>query len=80
MATQEDIRQSITSQIVDSLKSGDVPPWRRPWGISAQQWLSFQCGQWKAGLFGSERAAAQNGGNDAWVHLQALGDLPPVDH
>ena len=34
MATQEDIRQSITSQIVDSLKSGDVPPWRRPWGIS----------------------------------------------
>ena len=34
MATQEDIRQSITKSIVESLKSGGIPPWRRPWGIS----------------------------------------------
>jgi antirestriction protein ArdC len=34
MATQEELRRTITDQIVDSLKSGGVPPWRRPWGIS----------------------------------------------
>ena len=34
MATQEDIRQSITKSIVESLKSGGIPPWRRPWGTS----------------------------------------------
>ena len=34
MASQETIRQSITDQIVESLKSGGIPPWRRPWGIS----------------------------------------------
>jgi antirestriction protein ArdC len=34
MATQEELRQSITNQIVESLKSGDIPPWKRPWGIS----------------------------------------------
>jgi len=34
MATQEELRQSITRQIVEALKSGGVPPWRRPWGIS----------------------------------------------
>lgn len=34
MATQEEIRQSITTSIVEALTSGSVPPWRRPWGIS----------------------------------------------
>ncbi len=34
MATQEELRRSITDQIVESLKSGSTPPWRRPWGIS----------------------------------------------
>ena len=34
MATQEDLRRKITDQIVESLKSGGIPPWRRPWGIS----------------------------------------------
>ena len=34
MANQEELRRSITDQIVESLKSGGVPPWRRPWGIS----------------------------------------------
>lgn len=34
MASQEEIRQSITSSIVEALTSGSIPPWRRPWGIS----------------------------------------------
>jgi antirestriction protein ArdC len=34
MANQEQIRQSITDQIVEALKSGGIPPWRRPYGIS----------------------------------------------
>jgi antirestriction protein ArdC len=34
MAAQEELRRNITNQIVESLKSGGIPPWRRPWGIS----------------------------------------------
>jgi len=33
MPTQNQIRQQITSQIVEALKSGDLPPWRRPWAL-----------------------------------------------
>lgn len=31
MATQAEIRQEITNQIVHALESGDIPPWRQPW-------------------------------------------------
>jgi antirestriction protein ArdC len=31
MATQNELRQQITNQIIEALKSGDLPPWRRPW-------------------------------------------------
>ena len=31
MPSQNEIRQRITSTIVESLKSGKLPPWRRPW-------------------------------------------------
>jgi antirestriction protein ArdC len=34
MPTQKEIRQQITNQIIDALKNGDLPPWRRPWGIA----------------------------------------------
>lgn len=34
MASQSEIRESITNQIVEALKSGGLPPWRRPWGVS----------------------------------------------
>src|SRR3954451_13490771 len=33
MANQNDIRQSITNQIISALESGNVPPWRRPWRL-----------------------------------------------
>jgi antirestriction protein ArdC len=33
MPSQNDIRQSITSQIIAALESGSVPPWRRPWRL-----------------------------------------------
>ena len=33
MPTQNDIRQSITNQIISALESGSVPPWRRPWRL-----------------------------------------------
>ena len=33
MPTQEDIRLSITNQIITALESGNVPPWRRPWRL-----------------------------------------------
>lgn len=33
MASQQQIRQSITEQIVAALESGDTPPWRRPWRV-----------------------------------------------
>jgi len=31
MPTQSDIRESITCKIVEALKSGGLPPWKRPW-------------------------------------------------
>ena len=31
MPSQAEIRQQITNQIVDALKSGQVPPWKIPW-------------------------------------------------
>jgi antirestriction protein ArdC len=31
MQSQNDIRQTITATIIDALKSGGLPPWRRPW-------------------------------------------------
>ena len=34
MANQSELRQNITHQIVDALKSGSVPMWRRPWTLS----------------------------------------------
>jgi antirestriction protein ArdC len=33
MPSQNDIRQSITSQIIAALESGSVPPWRRLWRL-----------------------------------------------
>jgi antirestriction protein ArdC len=35
MASQQEIREKITNQIIDALKSGGIPPWRRPWGTQA---------------------------------------------
>lgn len=31
MQTQNDIRSSITNTIIDALKNGGLPPWRKPW-------------------------------------------------
>ena len=31
MATQEQIRTEITSQIIEALEKGGIPPWRQPW-------------------------------------------------
>ena len=31
MQSQNDIRSSITSTIINALKNGDLPPWRKPW-------------------------------------------------
>src|SRR4051794_519259 len=31
MASQQQIREHITQQIIAALESGNVPPWRRPW-------------------------------------------------
>src|SRR5690348_686844 len=33
MATQQQIREQITSRIVTALETGAVPPWRRPWQV-----------------------------------------------
>ncbi len=33
MATQQQIREQITSQIITALETGGVPPWRRPWRL-----------------------------------------------
>ena len=33
MPSQNDIRQTITDQIIAALESGNVPPWRRPWRL-----------------------------------------------
>ena len=32
MASQAEIRDEITNRIVTALQSGNLPPWRRPWG------------------------------------------------
>ncbi len=31
MPKQNDLRESITRKIIEALKSGSLPPWRRPW-------------------------------------------------
>ncbi len=31
MPSQTEIRQRITNQIIEALKSGSLPPWRQPW-------------------------------------------------
>ena len=33
MASQQQLRETITDQIIAALESGDVPPWRRPWRV-----------------------------------------------
>ena len=33
MSAQQQLRQSITEQIVAALETGDTPPWRRPWRV-----------------------------------------------
>jgi N-terminal domain of anti-restriction factor ArdC len=33
MATQQQLREQITRQIVTALEFGNVPPWRRPWRL-----------------------------------------------
>ena len=35
MPSQTEIRQRITDQIIESLKSGKLPPWRKPWASDA---------------------------------------------
>lgn len=32
MTSQSELRKAITDQIVEALKAGGLPPWRRPWG------------------------------------------------
>ena len=34
MPSQTEIRQQITSTIINALSSGDLPPWRKPWKTS----------------------------------------------
>jgi antirestriction protein ArdC len=36
MPSQNDIRQAVTDQIVAALKSGSIPPWRRPWAVGGK--------------------------------------------
>jgi antirestriction protein ArdC len=33
MASQQQVRETITAQIIAALESGGVPPWRRPWRV-----------------------------------------------
>jgi antirestriction protein ArdC len=35
MPSQNDIRQAITNQIIESLEKGGVPPWKKPWRIGS---------------------------------------------
>jgi len=35
MPSQSDIRESVTQRMVEALRSGQVPPWRQPWGGTA---------------------------------------------
>lgn len=34
MASQNELRQKVTNQIIEALQRGDTPPWRRPWCAS----------------------------------------------
>lgn len=33
MARHQQLRASITEQIIAALESGNTPPWRRPWRV-----------------------------------------------
>jgi antirestriction protein ArdC len=45
MATANDIRIGITDQIVEALKSGGLPPWRRPWAQRPKRRSALERGQ-----------------------------------
>ena len=77
MANQEELRRTITDQIVDSLKSGGIPPWRRPWGISPNSGFPTNV-RLETAVQRGQRAVAQNGGDDSPTYQQILGDLQPV--
>src|SRR5512144_1457857 len=36
MPSQNDIRQTVTDQILAALESGSIPPWRRPWAVGGK--------------------------------------------
>lgn len=43
MSNQSDLRQEITNRIIESWKSGNLPPWRQPWSESHQCRFTHKC-------------------------------------
>jgi antirestriction protein ArdC len=37
MATQQQLREAVTQQIITALETGAVPPWRRPWRLGPNE-------------------------------------------
>ena len=76
MPTQNEIRERITNTIVEALKSGQLPPWRRPWQRTPQP---VSRATWSARrLQGHQPAALNHFGNAAWPHVEMVGHFQPV--
>ena len=77
VATQEEIRQSITRQHCISPQERFRPALAAPVGNIAQQRFPDQRSV-EAAVQRRERASAPNGGDDARVHQQVLGNIQSV--
>ena len=73
MPSQNEIRERITSTIIDALKSGGLPPWRMPW--AADPAAGFPSNVVSKKVSGHQSSVAPNRRHAARAQEQVVGDL-----
>ena len=88
MPSQTEIRRRITDQIIQVLKSGRLPPWRKPWASDANAGFPSNVAS-KRRYSGVNPLLLQIGRRETWIpgevvgHVQTMGsprrqsDAPP---
>jgi antirestriction protein ArdC len=70
MASQQQLREKITAQIITALESGGIPPWRRPWKVGPNAGASANIVSKKSyrgiNVLLLEAASARHGLNSKW--------------
>ena len=77
MATQEQLREQITAQVIAALESGDVPPWRRPWRLGNNGGSPANVVS-KRSYRGLNSAALGRGGDPTQPQFPLVGNVQPV--